>query len=713
MIYRILTILLFVIISSHVSSQCFLVPPEVCVGDCGPLFYLQNDPPGTTYQWSISCGTITNDTIANPHTVCFTASGTCIIQVIIQMPGEDPDTCSMTVEVLPPSLSVISENVCDGDSIEINGMYYTPGFYTDTIQGGSANGCDSLLLITVIGLPIDTTNLTYTGCEGDGYSIVVNSNSYNESNPTGTEILTGTDGCDSIVNIDLIFLPNSTAEIIYIGCQGDGFSISVNNVLYNESNPTGTETLSASNGCDSTVTISLIFFSTVRDTISYAGCSGDGYSVTVGDSVYNEANPTGIDTLIGGCDTIVVIDLHFDTLVASLTLTGNEMCASPAGMEYTWYTCDSIPLSDSTECITLAGIGCVCVIVSNGICSDTICQDYELCDISCDIIAPQGSCLGDSILLIANTDASDSAVFTWTITLDSFAGVVYHDVDSILEVFNSPGCYTIDLVIDDLGCIISCTDTICVTEKPLADLCCSNQFCDSAFLNITLFGTPPFTIAISDGQSIDTIDGITSSQFEYQVFPPYLVNTLYRLLWVQDSTANCYGNIIHDSAYVYLYQKPEIVIVQTGNTLCIEPIGFAYNWTNCVTPATVSPGRCFTPDSSGCYCAYVTTPVIGCSDSECIDFVLTDVTEPTKDEKVKLWYQPDEQSILIQYSGKYPDDLKFQLFDVQGRAVAYNRVEQIDRNLFRVSLPQYVPSFVIVSVSAADVRYSQGLFIPY
>jgi hypothetical protein len=713
MLTRIFILFFFVCVSSYVKGQCFLVPSEVCVGDCGPLFYLQNDPPGTTYQWSISCGTITNDTFSNPHTVCFISSGTCLIEVIITIPGEEPDTCSMTVEVLPPSLSVIFENVCDGDSIEINGMYYTPGFYSDTIQGGSVNGCDSILLITVNGLPFDTTNITYTGCEGDGYSVVVNNIIYNESTPAGTEILTGSDGCDSIVIVDLDFLPISTSEFLYIGCQGDSFSITINSVIYNESNPTGVEVITASNGCDSVITVSLTFFMTVHDTISYHGCSGDGYSVTVGGSIYNENNPAGIDTLIGGCDTIVVIDLQFDTLIASLTLSGNELCAAPAGMEYTWYTCDSIPLSDSTQCITVAGIGCVCVIVSNGICSDTICQSYEICDLSCDIIAPDGGCVGDSVLLSVNTNVSDSAIFNWTITLDSFAGVMYNDVESISEVFYTPGCYVIDLQINDLGCLIHCSDTLCITDKPLADLCCTNQFCDSAFLTITLFGTPPFTIAISDGQSIDTIGGIMDSQFEHQVFPPFFENTLYKLLWVQDSSASCFGSIIHDSAYVYLYQKPEIVIVQTGNTLCIEPLGFAYNWTNCSTPATISPGRCFTPDSSGCYCAYVHTPVIGCFDSECIDFVLTDISEPSKNQNVRLWYYADQRSILIEYSGKYPDDLQFQLFDIQGRAVAYNQIERIDPDLFRVTLPQHVPSLVIVSVSTADVRYSQRLFIPY
>ena len=45
----------------------------------------------------------------------------------------------------------------------------------------------------------------------------------------------------------------------YVGCAGDGYSVMVNGVTYDESNPSGTQVLSNANGCDSTVTIDLTF----------------------------------------------------------------------------------------------------------------------------------------------------------------------------------------------------------------------------------------------------------------------------------------------------------------------------------------------------------------------------------------------------------------------------------------------------------------------
>ena len=49
------------------------------------------------------------------------------------------------------------------------------------------------------------SQISTTACIGDGFEVVVNGNIYDESNPTGTEILTATNGCDSIVNIALTF----------------------------------------------------------------------------------------------------------------------------------------------------------------------------------------------------------------------------------------------------------------------------------------------------------------------------------------------------------------------------------------------------------------------------------------------------------------------------------------------------------------------------
>ena len=85
------------------------------------------------------------------------------------------------------------------------------------------------------------------------------------------------------VTIDLHYYnSNTTGTESYVGCAGDGYSVVVNGVTYDESsNPSGTQVLTNANGCDSTVTIDLVYNSNTTGTESYVGCTGDGYSVVV------------------------------------------------------------------------------------------------------------------------------------------------------------------------------------------------------------------------------------------------------------------------------------------------------------------------------------------------------------------------------------------------------------------------------------------------
>ncbi|MFT6809846.1 MAG: PKD repeat protein [Saprospiraceae bacterium] len=54
-------------------------------------------------------------------------------------------------------------------------------------------------------------------------------------------------------------------------------------------------------------------FEKYMDTISYNGCSGDGYTMMVGDSIFNEANPSGIIIMntINGYDSTFVVNLQY------------------------------------------------------------------------------------------------------------------------------------------------------------------------------------------------------------------------------------------------------------------------------------------------------------------------------------------------------------------------------------------------------------------
>ena len=209
----------------------------------------------------------------------------------------------------------------DGYSVMVGSSLYNEGNPSGIDTLVAANGCDSVVTTTLVFKPNATGTETYDGCQGDGYSVMVGTSLYNEGNPSGIDTLVAANGCDSVVTTSLIFKPNATGSETYDGCQGDGYSVMVGTSLYNEGNPSGIDTLVAANGCDSVVTTTLVFKPNATGTETYDGCQGDGYSVMVGTSLYNEGNPSGIDTLVAanGCDSVVTTTLNFGSNV-----TGTE-----------------------------------------------------------------------------------------------------------------------------------------------------------------------------------------------------------------------------------------------------------------------------------------------------------------------------------------------------------------------------------------------------
>lgn len=283
---------------------------------------------------------------------------------------------------IEPLLSEFIYQGCQGDgySIDINGTIYDEinAFGEETMT--ASNGCDSIITVSLFFNPISTGDEYYTGCSGDGYSVVVNGTVYSESLPEGIETLLGSKGCDSVVSIALVFNPTSDGNETYTGCSGDGYSVDVNGTVYDENNPEGFEILTGSNGCDSIVTVDLTFFPQNTGTETYSGCSGSGYFVIINGTLYNENNPIGIEILTSnnGCDSIIAIDLTFYPVGMgsenyfgcigsgySVTVNGNVYDANnPNGTEIltTSNGCDSIVTISLTFVTELSGeelfIGC-------------------------------------------------------------------------------------------------------------------------------------------------------------------------------------------------------------------------------------------------------------------------------------------------------------------------------------------------------------------
>ncbi len=223
-------------------------------------------------------------------------------------------TLDLTFMSQPTGTRTIS-NLCEGDTIELFGTRYFENI-VDDIQVMNPNGCDSLITIDLTFLPTITTTISPDLCEGELFSVSYNGTTYDESNPSGIEMVAAPNGCDSMIIIDLVFKPNVENLITHNGMVGDGFEVVVDGVTYNEDNPSDIVFLSASNGCDSVVIVDLIFIdaSSALDSLVMSACSGDGFSVPGKDGIiYDEDNPTGIDTFLtaDGRDSFFITRLTF------------------------------------------------------------------------------------------------------------------------------------------------------------------------------------------------------------------------------------------------------------------------------------------------------------------------------------------------------------------------------------------------------------------
>ncbi len=276
----------------------------------------------------------------------FDATGT--YQVVVPSQYGCDSTINLTLTVTDFYETNLNEEICDGETYTVGtSVYDQSGSYTDMFT--STDGCDSLVNLNLIVHPIPVTNLTEVICDGE--EVIVGGVSFTT---TGTyqEILTAATGCDSIVNLDLtvneVFVTNLTEAIC------DGESVMVGTSEYTASGAY-TDVLTSSNGCDSTVNLDLTVYEIPVTDLTEVVCFGDTY--TVGSATFSASGSyTEILTAFTGCDSIVNLDLTVNPLIET-NLT-EELCF---GETYTVGTTTYDATGQYTEVLTAAD-GCDSIV---------------------------------------------------------------------------------------------------------------------------------------------------------------------------------------------------------------------------------------------------------------------------------------------------------------------------------------------------------------
>lgn len=325
------------------QTNCIKAPSSVCLGSCIPVEYVGNNSDFASYNWTISCGTITNPTLKNPHEACFNSTGICTIMLITQEPGSGPETCTVQVNVEPiPTARFVlrTDSVCSGNCL---------------------------------GLRVDLTGkppfmITYRDTTGNH---IVRSG----SNSTIISVCPTVSQFIAIINV-------TDANCVNQGVL-DAFRIKV-----------------------------------------------------------------------------------FAPFKAFTYQEHSKLCASPPAFLYRWFECGTNNLVSNNSCFTPPKEDCYCAVVFNGFCYDTACTVFK-CNLDCGIEIPDKAYIGDEIVIKYKGNGGPDTKKNWKYTYDHFTILESSD-DSLKLKFTYPGCYPIQLKVDEEICTSSCMDSICVLSRPCA-----------------------------------------------------------------------------------------------------------------------------------------------------------------------------------------------------------------------------------------------------
>ncbi|WP_347839516.1 HYR domain-containing protein [uncultured Draconibacterium sp.] len=525
----------------------------------------------TSYNWTVPSGwTIISGQGTTSITVTTGIAGEGgEIKVIAQNDcGDSPET-ALTVDI-NPDLSIITQPVNQTD------CYANSVLFSVTISGGAP----PISYVWQRKRPTDADFSDITGDPDISYPVdgqILVSNIGSASNPDGTQYrvrITDNGGSDETSNPATLtvnqVLTMTPVDVLTTICEGEDLSFSAT---------TGGETpISMRWEKDGLpVTDDIVISGSGTTTISLTGVrpadSGE-YRLAVTFPMTQPNNDPG------NPDTCVVVSTLYRTLVVNPlpVLAGPvEVCV---GQTINWTPNTGGTWTSSDPSIaTIADDGLVTGI-AEGTVTFTFTETATGCSATTPPVTvhplPTGEIAGNSDIC-----AGDSATLIMTLTGTSPWNIIYTDgatADTVLGITASPYTLTVAPATTSTYALSEVSDVYCdatslngnaiVTVYPLptAVLSGDTTVCvgSTAGLLVELTGVQPWSIIYTDGVTLDTVSGITSSPYLLSVTPGS--NTTYSLTAVSDT--NCSGTSLTGTATVQVDQLP-IASAGGSDTICV------------------------------------------------------------------------------------------------------------------------------------------------
>ena len=456
----------------RIADRARIVGPSSAICSAQPItFTLDADPEILAefdFEWST--GDTTTSITINPSEADF---------VTVQYSNEyGICTDFYELEISDPEGNLDLELCTNDDGVVINGTLYNFDnlFGTEVLVGAAEGGCDSILHISVT--PQSFNNFTPEVCDNE--TIVVNGTTYSRNNPTGLEIISGgaANGCDSVIRVSVINLIRPTGLLRTELCEGD--EIVVNGTVYGKENPEGQEILegAAANGCDSILNISLEILPNSEGQLDVAIEEGETYNYA-GQSIEASGEYAFTFTAANGCDSIVNLTIRVNTESTTLTDTiildqTQVLCVNTAIFQDVASfenTCPDlndgldISLAPSTACVEYTGaeigVDTICLVA---------CDDFNICDTTylivstfenlLDAVDDYDTTLYDEAInldVLANDWTSATVIDTqYLVLLPQYGNAFLNPDGTISYVPNLNACQTEDefsyAICNDIGC---------------------------------------------------------------------------------------------------------------------------------------------------------------------------------------------------------------------------------------------------------------------
>lgn len=270
----------------------------------------------------------------------------------------EPDTLvKLDLAVTPVVETVMEDHVCEG--------YIYTGYDFEAEYAGvfrrkltSANGCDSIVTLRLMHEPTRRVSVYDTICQGAGY--VFNGKEYNRTGVYSDTLVSKVTGCDSIVMLSLKVNGALMYDNNVIICQGSTYSFG----KYGDIAQSGvyTDNFVTSEGCDSMVTLNLTVLPDLRQTIKAVICDGDVYDGNgfsgisiAGEYVLPLTDGNGCDSTV----TLVLTVLSGDTTRVEYTVMVDEL---PYEYETIRYK-EGTPVGVYTDTISVSAGNCDNIVI--------------------------------------------------------------------------------------------------------------------------------------------------------------------------------------------------------------------------------------------------------------------------------------------------------------------------------------------------------------